>query len=49
MYRRRLAHMILATLCLASCLTFFGACMAIVHAHAQERSLSPSARTIQPE
>ena len=38
MYRKRLARMMLATLCLAACLTFFGACVAIVHAHAQERS-----------
>jgi hypothetical protein len=30
--------MMLATLCLAACLTFFSACVAIVHAHAQERS-----------
>jgi hypothetical protein len=38
MYRRRLAHMMLATLCLGACLTFFGACVAIVHAQAQDRS-----------
>jgi hypothetical protein len=38
MYRRRIARTILATLCLAACLTFFGACVAIVHAHAQARS-----------
>jgi len=30
--------MTLATLSLAACLTFFGACVAIVHAHAQGRS-----------
>jgi len=30
--------MMLATLCLAACLTFFSACVAIVHAHAQGRS-----------
>jgi hypothetical protein len=38
MYRRRLARMMLATLCLAAGLTFFGACVAIVHAQAQDRS-----------
>ena len=38
MYRRRLAHTMLATLCLGACLTFFGACVAIVHAQAQDRS-----------
>ena len=38
MHTRKLARMTLATLSLAACLTFFGACVAIVHAHAQERS-----------
>ena len=38
MYRRKLARTMLATLCLAACLTFFGACVAIVHARAQDRS-----------
>ena len=38
MRRRRLERMTLSTLCLAACLTFFGACVAIVHAHAQGRS-----------
>jgi hypothetical protein len=30
--------MTLTTLSLAACLTFFGECVAIVHAHAQGRS-----------
>jgi hypothetical protein len=30
--------MTLTTLCLAVCLTFFGACVAIVNAHAQGRT-----------
>ena len=34
MHARKLARMMLATLSLAACLTFFGACVAIVHAHA---------------
>jgi hypothetical protein len=38
MRRKRLAQMMSATLCLAACLTFFGACVAIVHAQAQDRS-----------
>jgi hypothetical protein len=38
MRRRRLARMTLATLSLAACLTFFGACVAIVYAEAQGRS-----------
>jgi hypothetical protein len=38
MHRRRLQRTTLATLCLAAGLTFFGACVAIVHAHAQGRS-----------
>jgi TRAP-type C4-dicarboxylate transport system permease small subunit len=38
MRRRRLAQMTLATLSLAACLTFFVACVAIVHAEAQGRS-----------
>jgi len=35
MHKRRLAQMTLAALSLAACVTFFGACVAIVHAHAQ--------------
>jgi len=38
MHTRKLARMTLAVLSLAACVTFFGACVAIVHAHAQGRS-----------
>jgi hypothetical protein len=38
MHRRKLERMTLAALCLAACMAFFGACVAIVHAHAQEPS-----------
>jgi hypothetical protein len=38
MHKRKLARMTLATLSLAACVTFFGACVAMVHAHAQVRS-----------
>jgi len=38
MHTRKLARMTLATLSLAACLAFFGACVAIVHAYAQGRS-----------
>jgi len=38
MHARKLARMTLATLCLAACLAFLGACVAIVYAHAQGRS-----------
>jgi hypothetical protein len=38
MHTRKLARMTLATLSLAACVAFFGACVAIVHAHAQGRS-----------
>jgi hypothetical protein len=38
MHARKLSRMTLATLSLAACLAFFGACVAIVHAEAQGRS-----------
>jgi hypothetical protein len=40
MRRRKFARMMLATLSVAACLTFFGACVAIVHAEVQGRSLA---------
>ena len=38
MRTRKLARMMMAILSLAACVAFFGACVAIVHAHAQGRS-----------
>jgi TRAP-type C4-dicarboxylate transport system permease small subunit len=38
MHTRKLARMTLATLSLAACLAFLGACVAIVHAHARGRT-----------
>lgn len=49
MRRRRLARTTLATLSLAACLTFFGACVAIVHARAQGRlSVDQVSRQLSP-
>jgi hypothetical protein len=38
MHTRKLARMMLATLSLAACMTFFGACIAMMQAPAQGRS-----------